>query len=92
MVTVLYSKDRDLYRVPTIDKPCWLSVMLYEPPAVQLLPDRIYLGPSMAADGKHWRKAFAASWRSVIAGDRVTVPADDPMVLDYACAVPGAVH
>ena len=84
LVTILYSKDRDLYRVPAIDKPCWLSVKTYELPAVQLQPDRIYLGPSIAADGKAWRKAFALTWRSIIAGASVAVPADDPMVLDYA--------
>jgi hypothetical protein len=86
LVTILYSRGRDLYRVPSIDKPCWLSVTVYEPPAVRLLPDRIYLGPSMAADGKHWRKAFSTDWRSIAGGDRVTVPADDPMVVDYAAS------
>jgi hypothetical protein len=84
LVTILYSKDHDLYRVPAIDKPCWLSVKSYELPATQLATDAIYLGPSVTADGKRWRKAYSTSWKSIIAGDRVTVPADDPMVVDYA--------
>ena len=86
LVTILYSRDRDLYRVPSIDKLCWLSVKAYELPAAQLAADAIYLGPSVTADGKHWRKAFSTSWRSIVAGDRATIPADDPMVADYACA------
>ena len=90
LVTILYSKDRDLYRMPAIDKPCWLTVKTYELPATQLAADAIYLGPSISADGKHWRKAFSSSWRSILTGDRVAIPADDPMVMDYTCAAPGA--
>jgi hypothetical protein len=89
LVTILYSKDHDLYRVPAIDKPCWLSVKSYELPATQLATDAIYLGPSISADSKHWRKTFSTSWRSIVAGDRATIPADDPMVMDY-CAALGA--
>jgi hypothetical protein len=90
MVTILYSRGHDLYRVPSIHKPCWLSVKAYELPVAQLAVDLLYLGPSLTAGGRQWRKAYSTSWRSIIAGDRVTVPADDPMVLDYQCAVPGA--
>jgi hypothetical protein len=86
MVSILYSKEHDLYRVPVIRKPCWLSVASYELPVTQLAADAIYLGPSISADGKRWRKAFSTNWRSIIAGDRVTVPADDPMVADYAAS------
>jgi hypothetical protein len=91
LVTILYSKDHDLYRVPSIDKPCWLSVKAYELPVVQLAADQIYLGGAMCANGLQWRKAYSTSWRSIIAGDRVAVPADDPIVVDYQCAVPGAI-
>ena len=92
LVTILYSRDRDLYRVPSIDKPCWLSVKSYELPATQLAADAIYLGPAIGADGKHWRKAFSTGWQAIVAGDRATLPADDPMVLDYSCVVLGAMQ
>ena len=81
LVTILFSKERDLYRVPTIDKPCWLSVKVYELPATQLPPDQLYLGAATTADGLGWRKAYSSAWRSIVAGDRVTVPASD--VRDY---------
>jgi hypothetical protein len=84
LVTILYSKSHDLYRVPSIEKPCWLSVMVYPLPAAQLPADSIYLGPSVTADGNYWRKSYAIAWRAIWPGDHATVPADDPMVLDYA--------
>ncbi len=84
LVAVLYSRDRDLYCVPSIDKPCWLSVRVYPPPAALLRSDAIYLGPGRTADSLGWRKAFAISWRAIVPGDRVTLRADDPLVLDYA--------
>jgi len=84
LVTILYSRSRDLYRVPSIDKPCWLSVATYPMPLTQLPPDAIYFGPSMTADGLGWRKAYATAWRAILPGDHATVPADDPLVLDYA--------
>ena len=86
LVTILYSRDHDLYRVPAIDKVCWLSVKTYELPVAQLATDAIYLGGSTTADGLRWRKAFHVGWRSIVAGDRVTVPEDDPLVLDYEAA------
>ena len=84
LVTVLYSKNRDLYRVPSMDKPCWLSVKVYEFPAPQLSADAIYLGTATTAKRMGWRKAYAGIWNAIVAGDSVTVPADDPMVIDYA--------
>src|SRR2546430_7307139 len=30
LVTILYSHNREVYRVPAIDKPCWLSVKVYD--------------------------------------------------------------
>jgi hypothetical protein len=86
MVTILYSRDCDLYRVPSMDKPCWLSVTAYRLPATMLTADWIYLGPATTADGQGWRKAYALSWSSIVPGDRTTLPADHPLVLDYAAA------
>jgi hypothetical protein len=84
LVTILYSRRCDLYRVPSIEKPCWLSVETYPLPPVQIVPDSIYLGPSETADGLGWRKSYAVTWRAVVPGGHATVPADDPMVVDYA--------
>jgi hypothetical protein len=84
LVTILYSLGRDVYRVPTIDKGCWLSVAAYELPPKQLAIGAFYLGPSISADGKHWRKTFSTDWKFIVAGDPVTVPVSDPMVVDYA--------
>jgi hypothetical protein len=83
LVTVLYSRQRDLYRVPSLHKPCWLSVKAYDLPATALAADAIYLGPSPGADGLRWRKAYSTSWRAIVPGDVATLPADDPMVRDY---------
>ena len=88
LVTILYSRDRDLYRVPSIDKSCWLSVKPYELPVTQLKTDALYLGSWMCANGLRWRKAFSTSWRSIIAGEPVTLPADDPLIVDYAACQP----
>lgn len=86
MVTICYSRSSDLYRVPAMDKPCWLSVMAYDLPVADLPADAIYLGPAMTASGLHWRKAYSTTWRAILPGSIATVPADDPLVLDYAAA------
>jgi hypothetical protein len=82
-VTILYSKDRDLYRVPSIEKICWLSVKVHELPVSSPAHNEIYLGPSLTADAGGWRQAYAIAWRAIWPGDLVTLPADDPRVLDY---------
>jgi hypothetical protein len=85
LVSVLYSTGRDLYCLPAMlpEKLCWLSVKVYTPPATTVRRDEIYLGPSVTADGLGWRKAYASAWRAILSGDRVTIPADDPIVKDY---------
>ena len=84
LVTIVYSIGRDLYRAPSIGNHCWLSVTVYELPAPQDITTTLYLGPSLTADKKAWRKAYLGTWAAIIPGDQVTLPADDPMVLDYA--------
>jgi hypothetical protein len=83
LVTVLYSLSKDLYRIPSIEKVCWLSVKVYPLPQSTLRRDDIYLGASITADGQGWRKAYAIRWRAIVQGDCVTIPVDDPMVKDY---------
>jgi hypothetical protein len=83
LVTILYSLGRDLYRLPAIDKPCWLSVKVYPMPAAELPADQLYLGAAITADGRGWRKAYSKAWRGIVGGDHATLPVDDPMVVDY---------
>jgi hypothetical protein len=83
LVTILYSHNREVYRAPAIDKPCWLSVKVYDLPVTQLAADAIYLGPSTTADGLRWRKAYSRSWCAIVSGNSVPLPADDAMVRDY---------
>jgi hypothetical protein len=83
LVTILYSRSRDLYRVLAMERPCWLSVSVYELPAPELPADGIYLGAAKTADGLGWRKAYARTWQAIIAGEQATVPADDRIVSDY---------
>ncbi len=84
LVSVLYSAHRDLYQVPAMNKDWWLSVQLYSLPAPALPGDEIYLPAAITADGKGWRKAYSKSWSVIQPGIFATMPADDPMVLDYA--------
>lgn len=83
LVAILYSFGRDLYRVPSMNKDVWLSVIPHPLPAHDLPSSAEYIGAAMTADGKAYRKAYSLDWTSVVPGDQVTVPTDDPMVLDY---------
>ncbi|GEM_PF-3088991 len=91
LVTVLYSRDRDLYRLPgvALSRPCWLTVRAWRYPVTQLAADAIYLGPALSPDGMHWRMAYAVSWPSIVPGESVTLPADDPLVRDYEALAAG---
>ena len=84
LVAVLYSKRGDLYQVPSMAKPVWLSVQVYALPATDLPVDNIYLGPSFTADEKAWRKAYSGEWRAIEPGRYQTLPADDVLVADYS--------
>ncbi len=87
LVSVLYSAHRDLYQVPAMNKDCWLSVQVFALPMSEsfvFAQRSAYLGPMLAADGKAWRRAYSKSWLVIQPGTFATVPADDPMVLDYA--------
>ena len=83
LVRVLYSSARDLYCVPAMQKIVWLSVTAYPLPVSSQSSSAEYLGAAMTADGHSYRRAFSMAWLSVIPGDQATLPANDPMVLDY---------
>ncbi len=78
LVSVLYSKGGDLYQVPSMGKAAWLSVQVYP------LPAQMPANQMATADGKAWRKAYSTAWRAIEPGRFATLPADDPMVADYA--------
>jgi hypothetical protein len=84
LVSLLYSQQHILYRIPSMARGHWLSVKVYPLPESTERRDEIYLGPSLTADGQGWRKAYSAVWCAILQGDVVTVPEDDPMVRDYA--------
>jgi hypothetical protein len=87
LATILYSERRELYRVPAMDKPVWLSVAVFPvaemPPAEDLRGTVRMFVVQQSADGKGWRRSYSTGWGVIKPGDHVTVPADDPMVLDY---------
>lgn len=87
MASVLYDKDRTVYRMPTANKRFWLSVMEYSYLPQPTIPSNLtYLGPVLTADGSGWRKAYALTMHSIVPGDYATLPANDRLVLDYLSA------
>lgn len=81
LVTVLYSMARDVYRVPSMGKPVWLSVHRFSD--AETPHDDVFYAISVGADEGTWRKAYKDS-PVIVPGDHVTLPADDVLVKDYA--------
>jgi hypothetical protein len=79
LVTVLYSAHRDVYKVPSCRADLWLSVQVY--PSIDY---DVAKGASVGqiADGRAWRRAYRG-WAVIQPGQAVTLPADDPLVVDY---------
>lgn len=89
MASVLYNRERTVYRMPTVNKPFWLSVMEYSYLPQPTTPsNQTYLGPVLTADGSGWRKAYVLTMHSIVPGDAVTLPANDRLVVDYLSAEP----
>ena len=80
LASVLYSRGGDLYRLPALAKDLWLSVQVYA-----LADWGPGIGAVRTADDKAWRKGYKA-WSIIQPGRFATLPADDPLVLDYAAA------
>jgi len=74
LVTVLYSAHRDIYKVPRCRTDLWLSVQIYSSPDNHEVVQ--------AARGNVWRRAYRG-WAVIQPGQAVTLPADDPLVVDY---------
>lgn len=88
ILTVVYSHGRDLYRVAPYDatKRMWLSVAKFPPPMpAPSAPRTPYLGVIQCGTG--WRRAYSVNWSVVQPGITTTLPANDPLVIDYAAAV-----
>jgi hypothetical protein len=80
-VTVLYSRHRDVYKLPSCGKDLWLSVEVY------LLSDfgragGSSVGAAQTADGRAWRRLYR-NWSIIVPGQTTAIPADDPLVVDY---------
>jgi hypothetical protein len=80
MVTVLYSVHHDVYKVPSLGVDHWLSVRVYALETFGVSEFAV-----RTADRKGWRRLYN-NWSIIMPGETVTLPADDPMVVDYAAA------
>lgn len=84
-VTILYSDKRDLYRIPAMDKPFWLSVATHSLPApTDPSTNPYFMGAAPSPDGITWREAYSTLWLSVVPGNQVAIPASHPLAQDYA--------
>ncbi len=77
LVTVLYSLHRAVYTLPSLGLDMWLSTAV-EPITIS----KPGASSVTTANECGYRHAYH-KWPSIVAGDQVTLPADDPMVLDY---------
>ncbi len=87
LVTIVYSRGRDLYRVAPYDaaKQMWLSVAKFALPMPAASGPRLpYLGAILCATG--WRKAYSVDWSVIQPGLAATLPATDELVVDYTAA------
>lgn len=84
LVTIVYSRGRDLYRVAPYDaaKQMWLSVAKFPlPMPVAAGPRLPYLGAIACTSG--WRKAYSVDWSVIQPGLAATLPTTDELVVDY---------
>jgi hypothetical protein len=87
LLTIVYSRGRDLYRVAPYDaaKQMWLSVAKFPLPVPAASGPRLpYLGAILCPGG--WRKAYSVDWSVIQPGLAATLPATDELVVDYAAA------
>jgi hypothetical protein len=87
LLTIVYSRGRDLYRVAPYDaaKRMWLSVAKFPPPLPAASGPRLpYLGAILCSGG--WRKAYSVEWSVIQPGLAATLPATDELVVDYVAA------
>jgi len=82
LVTVLYSEHRDLYKLPALGVDLWLSVQVY-PMADFGRSGGGNVGAAKTVNGLGWRRSYR-NWSIIAPGAVVTLPADDPVVADYA--------
>jgi hypothetical protein len=80
VVTILYSLHRDVYKIPSAGIDLWLSVQVYRPSDLGSFSSSVSI--MHTADSKGWRRAYR-NWAIIAPGATATIPADDPMVVDY---------
>jgi len=86
IVGVLYSEGHSLYCVPSLVGGFWLSVAVHSFPAPEVRKNIVYFGSVETADHQGWRSAYNR-WGFTQGGDTVSLPADDPLVVDYVAAI-----
>jgi hypothetical protein len=88
---VTFSRGNALYLVEGVGPRPWLSVQSFASPAPENLQAAQaaagYLGAVTTADGKGWRKAYAAKHAMAIVAHVRSLPDDDLLVKDYAAAL-----
>ena len=75
LLTVLFSAHRDVYKIPSCRADLWLSVAVYQ-------EDEYNHVKVQTADGRAYRRAYRGS-PIFPPAPPVTLPADDPLVVDY---------
>ena len=79
-MAVLYSRHRDVYKLPAMGKDLWLSVQVY--PLTDFgRKGGATVGAARCADGSWWRAYRSGGMFQ--GGQTVAVPDDDSMVVDY---------
>lgn len=76
MVSILYSHHRDVYTIRSTGAGFWLSVQVF---AEQ---DQRALMFAPTADGRAYRRMYR-DWTIIRPGVIVTLPANDPLVVDF---------
>jgi hypothetical protein len=80
VVPVLYSRHRDVYKLPALGINLWLEVEVHF--AEYGMPE----GQAITADGKGWRHVHTTWTNDMQHGDSAAIPATDPLTMDYTLA------
>jgi hypothetical protein len=86
VVTIVYSLYRDVYKIPSAGFDLWLSVHVY--PLADIGSFASDIGIAQTGNGKGWRRVYR-NWAIIAPGATASIPADDPLVVDYLRQVKG---
>jgi hypothetical protein len=81
LVTVLYSRHGDVYKLPALGMDLWLSVETHP----SFVPSVAAISV-LTADGKASRRGYR-NWSVIEPGRSAALPEEDPLVVDYTATV-----